>query len=140
MPIDGMDAVKKMIAKNKKEANDNIRAVYLKGLTGMIKGTPVDEGRARNNWFLSIGVPFTLSGRAASKSGNGSQSSANGMPPWVLNKKIFFTNNLPYIGVLEYGGYPKPGGELSTNGFSNQAPNGWVRSELIRMQNNIRKL
>ena len=30
------------------------------------------------------------------------------MPRYVLGKKIFFTNNLPYIGILEYGGFPKP--------------------------------
>ena len=59
MPLQGLDNVKKMIAKNKKEANDNIRAIYFNGLSNMIKGTPVDEGRARNNWFLSAGIPFS---------------------------------------------------------------------------------
>jgi len=62
------------------------------------------------------------------------------MPKIVLNKKIFYTNNLPYIGVLEYGGFPVPGGDLTSGGFSKQAPEGWVRKTLIQMQNKIRSL
>ena len=56
MPLDGMDNVKKMIAKNKRDANENIRGVYLAGLSNIIRATPTDTGRARNNWFLSVGV------------------------------------------------------------------------------------
>ena len=152
MPLDGMDNVKKMIAKNKRDANEKIRGVYLSGLSNIIRATPTDTGRARNNWFLSVGVPFSLAGRSSKKGGGGSERSLQQMPKWVLNKKIFFTNNLPYIGVLEYGGFPSPveNGSyikrsksfeiLSVNGFSKQAPGGWVRTTLIKMQNKIRSL
>ena len=152
MPLDGMDNVKKMIAKNKRDANENIRGVYLAGLSNIIRATPTDTGRARNNWFLSVGVPFSLAGRPSKRGGGGSERSLQQLPGWVLNKKIYFTNNLPYIGMLEYGGFPSPVEKgsyikrsksfeiLSINGFSKQAPNGWVRTTLIKMQNKIRKL
>ena len=152
MPLHGLDDVKKMIAKNKRDANDNIRGVYFSGLSNVIKGTPTDTGRARNNWFLSVGVPFSLAGRSSKKDGGGSERSLTQMPKWVLNKKVYFSNNLPYIGILEYGGYPSPvkiGSYIkrsksfeivSVNGFSKQAPNGWVRAALIKMQNKIRSL
>jgi len=52
--------------------------------------------------------------------------------------------------VLEYGGFPSPVEKgsyikgkyqkLSANGFSKQAPNGWVRATVIQMQNKIRSL
>jgi len=139
-----MGDVKKMISDNKKQANKDIRAVYLSGLTAIIKATPVEEGRARNNWFLTVGNPSGLFGRNKDKSGGGSQSSANSIPGDVLNKKVYFTNNLPYIETLEYGGYPNPSkGKKTTSGYSNQlrpfkSPKGWVRATLIAVGNKIK--
>ena len=130
--------------------NDNLRGVYLAGLANIVQGTPADSGRARNNWFLSVGAPSNKTTTSASVGGGGSLSQAGKMPKDVLSNKIFFTNNLPYIGVLEYGGFPSPvenGSyikgkyqKLSANGFSKQAPNGWVRATVIQMQNKIRSL
>ncbi|HHZ97787.1 MAG TPA: hypothetical protein EYN67_20100 [Flavobacteriales bacterium] len=153
MPLDGLDDVKKMIAKNKRDANEKIRGVYLAGLKPVVMETPADTGVTRNSWFLSAGVPFSLTGgRTASKRGGGSIASALGMPLWVLNKKMFFTNNQPNITTLEYGGYPNPVRQgswiknsqsfekLSAGGFSKQRPGGWVRKNLILMQNKIRSL
>ena len=70
-----------------------------------------------------------------------------------MNQKIFFTNNLPYIETLEYGGYPNPVKKgtwvkksksyevRSTGGFSKQvAPDGWVRKTLKAMAKKIRQL
>jgi hypothetical protein len=145
MPIKGMDDVKKAIAKNKKQANMDIKSIYFSGLRTIIKGTPVDEGRARNNWFLTDSNPSGLSGRGESVSGSGSDASLMTMPPYVLNKKIYFTNNLPYIGVLEFGGYPTPGTDKTTGGYSTQltpfkSPKGWVRATLIAMANEVRNI
>jgi hypothetical protein len=153
MPLKGRDAVDKMIAKNRVDSNTKLRGVFFAGLSAIIKATPVDEGRARNNWFLSVGVPFSLtSGRGDSKSGSGSLSSLNEMPKNILNKKVYYTNNMPYIEDLEYGGFPDPvklGSydkkkkvyvKKSGGGFSKQAPGGWVRKQLIRMGNKVRSL
>ena len=146
MPLKGMDNVKKMISENKKQANTNIKGLYFSGLRTIIKGTPVDEGRARNNWFLTVGNPSGLVGRGESTSGNGSDASLMTMPESVLNKKIYFTNNLPYIETLEYGGYPNPSnGDKTTGGYSKQltpfkSPKGWVRATLISMANKVRSL
>ena len=140
MPLIGLPAVNAMIARNKRESNEKLRVIFFKGLRDMIRPTPVDQGRARNNWFLTTGSPSGLSGRGASDSGSGSLSSLNSMPDYVLNKKIYFTNNMPYIGMLEYGGYNKPGTSKTSNGFSIQAPEGWVRIGLKEMQSEIRAL
>ena len=145
MPVQGMKAVKKAIAKTKKQANIDVKSLYFVGLRTIIKATPADEGRAKNNWFLTVGNPSGLAGRSGDKSGAGSDASLMTMPKNVLNKKIYFTNNLPYIGMLEYGGYPTPGTDKTTGGYSTQltpfkSPKGWVRATLIGVANEIRGL
>lgn len=63
-------------------------------------GTPVDEGTARRSW----------------------QSTPLDSNPY------YFTNSLPYVRMLEYGGYTdKPETEKTIGGFSKQAPQGMVR-------------
>ena len=164
MPLLGLDSVKKMIAKNKKESNVKVRGVFLAGLESIIEGTPVGltqselpksvdstSGFHRNNWFLSVKIPSRLVGRDSADSGSGSFLSAATMPDYVLNKKIYFSNNSPAINTLEKGGFPNPVKKgtrvkgntyqkLSSDGFSKQAPNGWVRKTLIAMANKIRSL
>lgn len=152
MPLLGIDKVKKAMQETKVRMNENIRGVALYGLGKMIEETPADKGIHRNNWFLSVGFPATLFGRDGNGSGNGSYRSLQSMPKWILNKKVYFVNNGPAITTLEYGGFPSPveNGSyikksksfqiLSINGYSKQAPNGWVRSRLIKMQNKVRSL
>ena len=151
MPLLGRESVDDAIADMVIKKNNDIRGVYLAGLFNIISETPADTGRARNNWFLSVGVPSNSIKKTGSK-GLGSIRTLSSMPKKVLNNKIYLTNNLPYIGLLEYGGYPSPvkkgsyikrgkGYEiLSINGYSKQAPKGWVRTNLIKMQNKIRSL
>ncbi len=150
MPIKGMRNVKKAIARLPDSANDLIKGVYLAGLTDIVSGTPADKGRARNNWFLTAGRPSSAVRQSGSSLGASSMAGISTMPKSVLNTKLFFTNNLPYLVTLEYGGFPNPVKQgsyikrsksfekLSSGGFSKQAPGGWVRSTLILMQNKIR--
>ena len=70
---------------------------------------------------------------------------------------MYLSMNLSYNGVVfcllgsvEYGGFPKPVKKgsringryqkLSRNGFSLQAPKGWVRINIKRMESMIKKL
>jgi len=57
MPLIGRENVQQAMDQAKANANKDIRGVYFSGLTALIKQTPVDEGRARNYWFLSISSP-----------------------------------------------------------------------------------
>jgi len=154
MPLKGLKGVKLAIDQLEQSANDNVRGVYLAGLKNIVQETPADKGRARNNWFLSVTAPSNKTTTSASIGGGASLSQASKMPKRVLGKKIYFTNNLPYIGILEYGGFPKPvkkgsyikrSGEyekLSENGYSKQlkGAKGWVRINIKRMQSKIKKL
>ena len=152
MPLIGRENLNLAIDNLKMSMNDDVKGVYLAGMKNIIHGTPADKGRARNNWFLTVGVPSNKSTTSASIGGGGSLSQAGKLPKIVLGKKIFFTNNLPYINTLEYGGYPSPVEKgsyikrsksyeiLSANGYSKQAPRGWVRKAVILMRNKIRSL
>ena len=152
MPLIGLKGVKLAIDQLEQSANDDIRGVYLAGLKNIVQETPADTGRARNNWFLSVSTPSNKTTTSESVGGGASLIQTSKMPKNVLGKKIFFTNNLPYIGVLEYGGFPNPVKKgsydkkkkkyikLSKGGYSLQAPKGWVRAALMRMQNKIRSL
>lgn len=140
MPLLGKEKFKKLTNEGYERINNDLRGVYFQGLSNIVRGTPVDEGRARNNWFLTVGAPSGKTTTSKAK-GLGALRQLRQMPKRVLNRKIFYTNNLPYIETLEYGGYPDPNkGEKTTGGFSKQAPGGWVRGVLIAMRNKIRAL
>ena len=153
MPLLGREKVTHELKVGIKErVNTNLKGVYLAGLQQIIQSTPADKGRARNNWFLTVGVPSNKTTDIESSAGSNSLSQLAKMPKSVLGKRLYFTNNLSYIGVLEYGGFPSPVDKgsyikksksyqiLSIKGYSKQAPDGWVRKTLILMQNKIRSL
>lgn len=152
MPLKGLGNVRKAIDKIPEQMNENVKGVWLAGLTNIVKETPADTGVTRNNWFLTARAPSNQSTDRASAGGAASTRQLSKMPKWVLGKKLFFTNNRPNAHTLEYGGYPDPVKRgsyikrsksyeiLSAGGFSKQAPGGWVRKTLILMRNKIRKL
>lgn len=140
MPLKGLKKVKESFDDIYTRQNENLRGVYLAGLAVIVSGTPADTGRARNNWFLAVGAPSSKTTTSKSK-GLSTIKSLRKMPQRVLNRKIFYSNNLPYANMLEYGGFTnKPETDKTIGGFSKQAPGGFVRKALILMQNKIRSL
>jgi len=84
-------------------------------LTGVVMKSPVDTGRFRSNWSVSISVPdLTILPKNTIKSAN--QVLTEGRNKIKANKKltnVYIQNNLPYAMRLE-------------NGWSKQAPTGMV--------------
>jgi hypothetical protein len=72
--------------------------------------TPVDTGRARGNWFPSIGRPSTAYDPDAKDKVNPGGFVPQTFPPYI---KAWITNNVPYIEALN-------------NGHSAQAPANFV--------------
>lgn len=85
------------------------RKLLLGALSGVVERTPVDTGRARGNWQVTQDSPSTSVIESFDRSGSQSQAVATAaigrLSPFA---RAFISNNLPYIGVLEYGGYPPP--------------------------------
>lgn len=102
------------------------RGAVIKLFGQIVKASPVDTGRFRGNWFPTILIPSTqtsASGRSASQI---NQEIAQTISQSGNNRIYFFTNNLPYAEVIEFGLYPGDGPK-TTGGFSTQAPQGVVR-------------
>lgn len=152
MPIKGLSKVYKAMDKAQQNLNNKVAAIYIEGLKRVVLATPVgviDGGRARNNWFLSADSPSSKVTQLGSSSGHSSIARIEGMPKIVLGRKLYFTNNMPYIETLEYGGYPNPPKKgslingnyvkLSNGGYSKQAPNGMARISIEKMAAAIRR-
>lgn len=99
----------------------------------IVKKTPVDTGRARASWNISIGEPvFTVApdGKSAMNEADIRAKAARALAAGrKLTEPVWITNNLPYIIVLEEGGYPinpKQKTGKTKGGFSVQAPHGMV--------------
>lgn len=119
--IDLKDWAKKKVVKMQNVRRRFAFNVY----ASIVKKTPVDTGRARANWNVSIGSPDI----SVSDDKRKTPKQMNSMPTPKGDEPIFIANNLPYITKLEYGGYPNPPKSKSgktVGGFSKQAPNGMV--------------
>lgn len=111
----------------------------------MIPGVrhPVDTGRARAGWAMSDGAPSSYVpapgvGSTDPSVVSNERNSATFASPFQIT---WIVNNVPYISVLEFGGYPGDGPRTS-GGFSNQAPGGWVRKSISLLEfalNNIKQ-
>lgn len=117
--------VSKFVDKASKTADAEVRKICYDLVTGIILKTPVDTGRARANWFTSVGSPSGNITASVDPSGSSSISSAVSAISKATGNVLWITNNLPYIYRLEFGTYND--GPKTVGGFSRQAPAGMVR-------------
>ena len=101
-------------------------------LEGVVMKTPVDTGRARGNWQVTLGdVPQEGLELPPNKPG---QRTINRGETQILNatfgEDIWIHNNLPYIGVLEDGRVGNKG--------SDQAPYGMLAVTLAEVESQFR--
>lgn len=98
----------------RKEAETIFQKIAIDLDTRVVLGTPVDEGRARGNWFPSLNTPSSEVSDKVDPSGSLAIAAATSTAASSkLGDIIWLTNNLPYILPLE-------------NGHSGQAPEGMV--------------
>jgi hypothetical protein len=94
--------VDRFAAKSLENADKSRRAVCLKLFSSVIKDTPVDTGRARNSWLTSVGTPATGTTNPNNKAGADALAGISGSLG-KLTDTVYLTNNVEYIGHLEYG-------------------------------------
>lgn len=110
-------SIKKWVEKTKGCINQVVRKVVFDIDTRLIVKTPVDTGRARANWMVSVGSYVDQPTDNTDKVGNETSVQAlNVLADYDFTKgdSVFITNSVPYIRPLE-------------NGHSKQAPNGMVK-------------
>ena len=104
-----------------------VRGTLLEMSSRIIKRSPVDTGRFRNNWNASFGAPNTSTNASTDPSGAQSTVEAAGLlAQFQMGQTFYLTNNLPYSLKLEYGS-------------SNQAPGGMVRLTAAEFDAEIKK-
>lgn len=113
-------------------ANKFKRVVALKVLRGVVLKSPVDTGRFRGNWHVSLGSPTSSEVKGAEGIGapDKSPAAAAATVAGLENKEIvqvkfgqnlWINNNVPYAGRIE-------------NGHSQQAPGGVVALTLAEVK------
>ena len=95
----------------------------LLGLTNrIVKRSPVDTGRFRNNWQASTGTPATNQVQGTDKTGNKAVDAARTQVNKLeMGQDFYLSNNLPYAHRLEFG-------------WSKQAPSGMLRLSIAELQ------
>lgn len=115
-----------------KKAGDNadlvVRKICLDLLEDIVMHTPVDTGRARANWFTTIGTPFagTIEHNGAGAAAGVSIGRSGAAISQAPGNVLWISNNLPYINRLEF------------EGWSKQAPQGMVRIAIDNMNRQMR--
>lgn len=112
-----MDNLLKQVDKNK---DDIIKKTVFDLTSAIIKDTPTDTSRAKNNWLISFNTPIDDVSEKLDKNGNVAINEASQK---IFSNKVpmvyWINNNLPYIERLEYG-------------WSKQSPNGMARVNILR--------
>lgn len=100
------------IEKAKKEIlkaiSEKTNKVAISITSSVILATPVDTGRARSNWFVGINQPITKTTDKENYDKSGSTNITEGVnkissTKGTVDKTIYISNNLPYIGRLNNG-------------------------------------
>lgn len=116
-----IDQVAQFAQKARDSINETQRAIVLELFSSVIMDTPVDTGRSRGEWLTSSGTPVTTLANRLDMSGLEAVTDIVAAIPKSGDITMYLTNNLPYIGALEYG-------------HSNQAPSGMVRKNIARLE------
>jgi hypothetical protein len=118
---------KKFADKAVKDTDDVIRRTALDLTTAIIMDSPVDKGRLRGAWLVSIDAEDNTDPNTPDKIGRETQKRAERDLEKPIGKAIYIQNNLDYAIPLEYGTAPF--------GFSAKAPQGMVRVNLLKFSN-----
>lgn len=102
-------------------ADRAVRTASLQILSQVTILTPVDTGRARANWIVSIGSPAQIEKPWTGSAGGAASSAINEGTKAIVGASfgptVYVQNNIPYISRLN-------------NGWSRQAPAGFVEKSI----------
>lgn len=104
----------------------------------VVDDTAKDTGLAQSNWQIGINeLPNTSVNDIKKSNMRDAQTAvAKALGGGERINSIHLTNNLTYIRVLEYGGYPNPPKTdtgKTKNGFSTQSPKGMLRKNVLEL-------
>lgn len=100
-----------------------VRFIGIEALTRIVLRTPVDTGRARGNWQLSLNSPEES---VLERAGISIGAETGKLDELQLGDVIWLANNVPYIEALE-------------NGHSSQAPEGMVALTFAELEGAVQE-
>jgi hypothetical protein len=115
-----------IVAKVNGQIDVKVRKATLELFGAVIKATPVDTGRAKNNWQCTIGSPASGELEEVDKTGSRAIARVYATVPQKIGSIVWLTNNVPYIRKLEYGSSKQAG------------PNVMVRDNVMRFAGILR--
>jgi len=104
------------------------KKIVLEAFRRVILKTPVDTGRARMGWMLTINSPTDAVPPAGKYDSPDLTGGLAAISTLGFAQVVWLSNNVEYIGWLEEG-RPGPG--------SPQAPNGMLAVTLVEIQNGL---
>jgi hypothetical protein len=114
--------VRRFSEKSEKAVDKPVRAITFALFREVIQRTPVDTGRLKGNWQVSVGAPADGTLTTTDKSGSKTVvAMAAGIGGW--GSTSYLTNNLPYAHRIEFDGWSHT-----------KAPEGMVRVSLARIE------
>lgn len=122
--------VRRFAEKSKADVATVARKSLLELGSNIVLRTPVDTGRLRGGWTYGIERPRESPARLDANGNTAISELAAGLDQWDMSVPFYFTNSVHYAQYLEYG--------TARYGFSQQAPEGFVRVELARFQQYFR--
>lgn len=123
-----MDVINQWIEETEVKIDDVLQTIVLKIGENLVRLSPVDTGRFRGNWQLSI--DSTVSSSLVRQDPTGSTtlndiaSKVNG---FTAGQIAYLQNHVLYGYDIEYGTYNGPTAKVTDAGYSRQAPDGVVR-------------
>lgn len=125
---DFFDTVNKWVEDTEARINDTLQTIVIKVGESVIMLSPVDTGRFRGNWQLSIDTSATASQVRYDQDGSSTlallAAKANS---FTAGQVAYIQNMVLYGNDLEWGTYNGPTQKVTEEGFSRQAPAGMVR-------------
>lgn len=113
------DQIEAAMKKKVYDRHDKIvRATSLAAMRNLVMETPVDTGRARNNWNADLNTVDASTTEEANRSATGTEKITQALSGYKDGDTVYISNNLPYIVPLN-------------NGHSTQAPAGFVEAAVM---------
>lgn len=125
---DFMDTINGWLEDTEKRVDDILQTIVIKVGESVVRLSPVDTGRFRGNWQLSIDSGSSSSLLRYDQDG---QSTINDImstaKSFTAGQVAYIQNHVLYGDDLEWGNYHGPTAKVTNEGFSRQAPAGMVR-------------
>lgn len=134
--VDFMDTINEWVEHTETQIDDVLQTIVFKIGESVVRLSPVDTGRFRGNWQLTIDGTSSSSLVRYDKDGqstiNEIASKANS---FTAGQVAYIQNHVLYGNDLEYGLYNGPTAKVTDEGFSKQAPSGMVRITEMQFSN-----